>query len=219
MLFSKEIKAVIFDMDGVLLDSMQMWLHAVEIYLEAQGIVPGPGVSERVFTMSMMQVIAYLQEEYGLQGEPEAIMADMDARICRYYAEEVSAKAGAEALLNALQARGIPAVVATATNRISAEAGLKRCGLWPMIRQLFCCTELNTDKNRPDIYLAAAASLGLEPADCLVVEDALHAATTAKKAGFRLLTVYDEASTALQPRLQALGDGYVRCLEELHFET
>ena len=123
------MKGAIFDMDGTLLDSMQVWAHVGEQYLQNRGIEPEDGLGDVLFPMSMRDGAVYVKEKYGLPDSPDTIVADMNAIVFAAYRDEVIPKPGVVAYLEALKKRGIPMAVATATDRPMVEAALARTGL------------------------------------------------------------------------------------------
>ena len=159
------MKGAIFDMDGTLLDSMQVWVHVGEQYLRNRGIEPEEGLGDVLFPMSMRDGAVYVKEKYSLPDPPDTIVTDMDAIVFAAYRDEVLPKPGVAAYLESLKKQGIPMAVATATNRPMVEAALARTGLAGYFKQIFTCTEIGAGKERPDIYLAAAKAFGTHPAD------------------------------------------------------
>ena len=132
-----------------------------------------------------------------------------------FYHNIAAPKAGAIRVMEAMRARGIKMCVATATDRPLAEPALRRCGMLKYIERIFTCGEENTSKTSPDIFLNAAAFLGTDAGETLVVEDALYAVRTAKNAGFPVVAVYDRSSDDLQDQIKSLCDYYFASLEEM----
>lgn len=130
------MKGAIFDMDGTLLDSMQVWVHVGEQYLRNRGIEPEEGLGDVLFPMSMRDGAVYVKERYGLPDPPDTIVTDMDAIVFAAYRDEVLPKPGVAAYLESLKKQGIPMAVATATNRPMVEAALARTGLAGYFKQI-----------------------------------------------------------------------------------
>ena len=125
-------------------------------------------------------------------------------------------KPGADRLLERLAALGVPCGIATASEAFQARDAMVRLGLWKHF--LFAFSSLQYGSKRgPNLYLAAARSLGSAPARTLVFEDALHAARTAKEAGFLVAGVYDPSSQADQEALRAVCDWYLPRLDDAAF--
>lgn len=203
---------IIFDADGTLLDSTEMWMEAGARYLAGLGVTAEPALSERMFSMSIHNSACYLKEHYQLPQSPEEIIAGINASIRHFYQTEVRAKPGVLAFLQRLQAAGVPMTVATATDRPLIEDGLRCCGLRSYFQELFTCSEIGQGKEQPAIYLAACAHMRTDISKTWVFEDALHAAKTAKAAGFRVAAVFDPASRRDIAELRSISDLYLEDL-------
>ena len=203
------IRGAIFDLDGVLLDSMGIWKDLGARYLRARGISPAPGLGEVLFAMSMEQGAAYLKTHYPLpEGEVE-IWDGIAALLADYYGYEVPAKPGAEELLHFFSRRGIPMAAATSSPRNHVERALTRLGLRPYLKTILTTTEIGESKHAPTIYHRAAAALGTVPAETLVFEDSLYAMQTAKAAGYRTVGVYDGQGEPDQAGLRQAAEVYL----------
>ena len=123
------IKAMIFDADGVLLDSLSVWKELGKRYITDLGYQPVAGMDEILFSMSMEQGAAWLKNRFTLEYSEEKIVMDLKARIRKYYFEEVPAKSGARELLQCLAEQKIPAAVATSSPREHICRALERNGL------------------------------------------------------------------------------------------
>lgn len=202
------IKGAIFDMDGTLLDSMPVWEHASERYLEQKGIKVRERLSEVLFTMSMQQGAAYVKEKYKLTEDIDTLVSAVNDIVFEAYEKKVTPKPGAPEFLECLEKAGVPMAVATSTDRRMAEAALRRTGLMHYFKAVFTCTEVGRGKREPDIYHAAAECLGTAPAETWVFEDALYALRTAKAAGYRTVGVYDLLSAGDRKEMEETADIY-----------
>lgn len=203
------IRGVIFDVDGVLLNSMPVWENLGEIYLEHLGIEAEKGLGETLFAMSLEEGADYLIENYGLKQTPEEIIAGLNREVQDFYGRKVPLKEGVRGYLQEFRDRKIPMAIATSGDRANAEAALKRLKVLSYFRAVFTCTEIGSSKSQPDIYYAAALQLDTDPSDTWVFEDALHAIRTAKKAGFRTAGVYDRASGRDLAQIRDTADIYL----------
>lgn len=208
------LRGAIFDMDGTLLDSMQVWENAGEDYLRTLGCVPEEGVGELMKSMSLQQAALYCRERYALPLSVEEIMAGVNGRVERFYRQEARLKPGALDFLRTLSQRGVRMCLATATDLHLVEAALDRCGVRTYFSALFTCTQVGSGKDEPHIYRAALRHLGTGRADTLVFEDALYAARTAKGDGFVTVGVAD-AYEKNEGELERLSDFFLRDLREL----
>ena len=203
------IRGVIFDVDGVLLNSMPVWENLGEIYLERLGIEAEKGLGETLFAMSLEEGADYLIENYGLKQTPEEIIAGLNREVQDFYGRKVPLKEGVRGYLQEFRDRKIPMAIATSGDRANAEAALKRLKVLSYFRAVFTCSEIGSSKSHPDIYYAAALQLDTDPSDTWVFEDALHAIRTAKKAGFRTAGVYDRASGRDLAQIRDTADIYL----------
>ena len=203
------IRGAVFDLDGVLLDSMGIWKDLGVRYLRGRNVRPEPGLSEILFSMSMEQGAAYLKAHYRLAGTEEEILQGIADMLERFYYDEVPAKPGAEALLRFLRDRGIPMAAATSSPRDHVTRALDRLGLLPYLHTIFPTGEVGQSKHTPLIYQKAAAAVGSAPAQTLVFEDSLYALRTAAGAGFRTVGIYDPDGESDQDGLCAAAEFYL----------
>lgn len=199
------IQGAIFDADGTLLDSMQIWKEAGARYLQQFGIELSDEAYKKMFTMSLEESAVFLKEHYGLQDSPDKIKRDVLKNIEDFYRFEVSAKPGVHSFLCKMKKENIPMAIATSGDRALLESALERLNIRHYFKEIFTCTELLTSKKEPFIYYEAAKHLGTQPQKTVVFEDVLYAIETAKKAGFITAAVSDTQSDgeAAQIRLQA----------------
>ncbi len=207
-----EIEGAIFDMDGTLLDSMPAWDRVGADYLESRGVQPPPDLRAHTRNLSLAQGADYFKSRFGLPESRAEIMAGMDKVIERAYRSSIGPKAGAAALLETLQARGVRVCLATATDRYLVELALTRCGLRDYFAEIFTCGQVGSGKDQPLIFHKALAFLGTEKAKTWVFEDALYAVRTAKAAGFPVAALRDGSEPG-QEQLRQLADLYC---EDLH---
>ncbi len=209
------IRAAIFDMDGTLLDSNGHWEKAPDVYLAGLGKQAQPGLAQVIFDMTLPEAADYLIREYGIEQTPEEILAGVNQAMEAFYREETPLKEGVRELIDELQMRGIPLIVATVTDRPLVEVALRRHGLLDYFEGIVTAAEVGTGKNGPAIFLEAAKRLHAKPEQTLVFEDALHAVKTAKKAGFVTVGVYDWVSEAKQEEMKRTADVYLESFTDL----
>ncbi len=211
------IRAAIFDLDGVVLDSMSIWKDLGARYLLHRGLTPEPGLGELLFSMSMEQGADYLRTHYPLPPE-EDVLAGLSAMLRDFYYNEVPEKDGAREALAFLQDRGVAVTAATSSPRTHVTRALERLGLLPYFRAIFTTGELGVSKHRPDIYHLAAQ--GTPPDQTLVAEDSLYALQTAAAAGYRTVGIFDANGEADQQGLRNTAEVYLTSLARLpaHWE-
>lgn len=210
----KKIKGAIFDVDGVLLDSMGMWMNLAEDYVKRLGADPEENLTSIVFSMSMEQGAEYISEHYSLGMTAEEIRDGISDSIRDFYFNEVKAKPGAEELVKSFKDAGIKMTAATASPREHIERALERNGLLGYIDGVLTCAEMGSSKHEPDIYYTAASHIGTEPEETLVFEDSLYALRTAAKAGFHAVGVFDADGETDQEGMKETAEIYIKDLNE-----
>ena len=188
------IKGVIFDVDGVLLNSMPVWENLGELYLDHLGIEAEKNLGETLFEMSLEEAADYLISHYNLEKTVEEVVQGLNKEVEDYYAKRVPLKEGVRQYLEEFRERKIPMVIATTGDRKNAEAALSRLKVLPYFQGVFTASEIGSGKDQPDIYFAALLQLDTEPEQTWVFEDTYQALRTAKHAGFKTVAVYDKAN-------------------------
>ena len=100
------------------------------------------------------------------------------------------------------------------SDRVNVEAAFTRHGILSYFQEILTCSEMHTDKTKPDIFLEAARRLQAAPADILVFEDVLHALKTAGKAGFQTAAVFDRYSAGQEKEIRETADYYLKTFKE-----
>ena len=202
------IKCGIFDFDGTLFDSMEVWESVGEIFLATLNRKAKPDLADVIKTMSLYQSAEYLKKEYSLSLSIEVIMEDINKTIEDFYFYEALPKKGVVKFLERLKSQGIHICIATATDRYLIEAALKRCELENYFEKIFTCTEVGHGKDEAIIYEVAAEHFNVNKDETIVFEDAFHAIETAKKAGFIVAGVFDK-SEKNQSEIRTMADYYI----------
>ena len=211
------IDGVVFDLDGTLTDSMHIWNEAPKALVRRFGGAPPEDLAEQLKEMGRLEASEYMTKTFRLPCTPQEIMDGVNELVTRAYREQVPAKPGAAALLDRLKRLGVPCGIATASEAFQARDAMVRLGLWDHFLFAFSALQYGS-KTGPELYFAAARSLGTAPEHTLVFEDALHAIRTAKAAGFRVAAVYDASAEDDQEEIRSLADYYIRSFEEM-FDT
>ena len=196
------LKGLIFDFDGTLFDSMFIWDTAGESYLRSIGKEPKADLQKVLKPMSLLQSAQYIREKYDIPLSVEDIMDGVNRTVEDFYFHTVEPKQGVIDFLEELHRRNIKMCIATATDRYQVEAALQRCKMRHFFSEIFTCTEVGSGKDRPDIFRKAMEHLQTNRSNTAVVEDAYHAAFTAKQDGFMVVGVYDSHESRQQELLQ-----------------
>lgn len=201
----------IFDMDGTLVDSMGYWKRLGREFLAQKGVTENvEPVLERIKPMTMTESAALFIESFSLSGTPEGIAAEMNAVMDEHYRRDVPLKPGAAAYVQALRSRA-PGCAWPPPHR-SPWPGLclERLGVADQFAFLLSCDAVGSGKDRPDVFLEAAAAWGPLRRTPAAFEDAIYAARTAKQAGFYTVGIYDETSAGRWAEMTALADETIR---------
>jgi len=184
------IKGVLFDMDGVLVDSEPFICKAVIMMFEELGVSVLPEDFQPFVGMGENRYIGGVAELHKINVDIELVKARTYNIYEKIVKGHLSALPGAHEFISKCSKRGFRLALATSADRIKMEVNLKEIGL---SKETFhaIVTGLDIEKKKPfpDIYLKAASNLGLNPADCLVVEDAVSGIEAGKAAGCRCLAV------------------------------
>ena len=211
-----KLEGAIFDLDGTLTDSMGIWDQVPLDLVRRFGGDPPENLAWDIREMGREEAAVYLIRRFSLPCTPERALEEVNSLVTEAYRDRVAMKPGADALLERLSACGVPCGIATASEAFQARDAMVRLGLWRHF--LFALSALQFgSKSGPELYLAAARALGSAPERTVVFEDALHAARTARQAGFLVAGVYDPSADGDQAALKSLCRWYLPRLDAPDF--
>ena len=216
------MRAVLWDMDGTLVDSEKLWdVSMHELYGRLGGVMT-PEVRESTVGGSAESVMATVYADLGLEPDPVAMTESADwlhDRTGELFEAGLPWRPGARELLDALLANGVPMALVTNTRRKLTEQALKSIGTHYFSASV-CGDEVERAKPDPDIYVRAAELLGYPPEVCLAVEDSVTGTTAAEAAGCPVLVVPNDVEVPAGPRRRHVAtlDGLtVAELRNVHF--
>ncbi len=182
------IEAVIFDLDGVLLESEEVWDAAREELVRERGGRYDAEVQRAMMGMSSLEWSRYLHEVAGVPDEPEAINAEVMRRMLAAYGERLPLLPGAVEAVRRIGER-VPLGLASSSNRVLIDHVLEAAGLAALFRATVSSEEVAQGKPAPDVYLEAARQLGVAPGRCAAVEDSHGGIRAAHAAGMRVVAI------------------------------
>lgn len=211
----RNIDAVIFDMDGTLVDSMWMWKSIDIEYLGSFGIEMPEDLQKNIEGMSFSETAVYFKEFFHLKDSLDQIKSEWNRMAWEKYRTQVPLKDGVTELLDYLKMNKIPAGIATSNSRELTELIIQTLGIQDYFASIRTSCEVEKGKPSPDIYLLTAKDLGVEPSGCLVFEDVLQGIMAGKNAGMKVCAVYDEHSGKDTEEKIRLADYYVHSMREV----
>ncbi len=211
----KDIKAVIFDLDGTLIDSMWMWRDIDIEFLYKFGIELPEDLQESVQGMSFTETALYFKERFSLELSFEEIKEDWNKMAWEKYATVIPLKEGVKRLLDFLRDGGIKLGIATSNSRELVDLVTKHLCINDYFDSIRTSCEVKAGKPSPDIYLLVAQDLKVEPSNCLVFEDVIQGIMAGKSAGMNVAAIYDAASEKDMEKKKELADYYFDSFEEL----
>ncbi|HEX3226758.1 MAG TPA: HAD family phosphatase [Gaiellaceae bacterium] len=207
------ISAVVFDMDGVLLASEEVWDAVRETYVRERGGRYDEEIQRAMMGMSSTEWSRYLHETAGVPDEPAAINAEVVRRMLASYREHLPLIEGAADAVHRLAAN-YPLGLASSSNREIIDTVLDVAGLAACFTATVSSEEVAHGKPEPDVYLEAARRLAVEPTQCAAIEDSHGGIRSAKAAGMRVIAIPNPTYPPDEESL-AQADTVLRSLDEL----
>jgi HAD superfamily hydrolase (TIGR01509 family) len=182
------IEVVVFDMDGVIVDSEQVWDDVREQLAKERGGRWHEGAQAAMMGMSSPEWSAYMHDEIGLPESPDEINAEVVDRMLDRYRERLPLIDGAVEAVRRL-APEFRLGVASSSNRPLITAVLDRAGIAELFHAVVSSEEVAGGKPAPDVYLEAARRLGVRPENVVAIEDSANGVRSAKAAGMRVIAI------------------------------
>src|SRR3712207_1989813 len=214
---SWKIRAVIFDLDGVLADSEQVWDAARRRLTQDSGGRWSESATQDMMGMSSIEWSRYMHEELGVKMPPEEISAAVVERMEGLYREHLPLVSGAREAAQRVAARW-PLGLAPSANRPVIEVVLELSDLRGFFETTVSSEEVARGKPAPDVYLEAARRLGVDPTLCAAVEDSSSGILSAHAAGMRVVAIPNQVFPPSEDALEA-ADAVIPSLQELHQEV
>lgn len=210
-----EIECAIFDLDGTLLDSTDVWVKIDYDFMGKRGLEVTEKYMEEIKTHNLSTGAEYVVKEYGLNESPDDVLKEWYDAAQHAYDYEVVLKPYAKEYLEKLKSKGIKLAVATSSDRELFEKCLKRNEIYNLFDSITTTSEVERGKKFPDVYIEAARRCSVDIDKCVVFEDILSATKAAKSGGFKVVVVADEASKSDEREIRAICDAFINSYEEI----
>ena len=208
--------ALIFDFDGTLADSLWVWDDVDKRFLMKHNIAYDKEYAETITVLGFESGADYTIKKFNLDLSAEEIIEEWKALSKDAYANNVHLKPYAKTYLEKLSNAGIHMAIATSLQRQILEPCLKLNGVFHLFDSISVCDEITDNgKSTPAVYEHAAQALGVELNKCIVFEDVVPAALSAKRGGAYVVGVYDEHKHQATQELREISDEFIENYEQL----
>ena len=212
--------ALIFDLDGTLIDSMWVWVAIDKEYLKKYNLKEPDGFYENMEGKSYVEVARYYQEIFPeLSLTLDEIMDEWTKMAHEKYMTQVPLKEGAKSFLKEVRRQGIRTGIATSNSKEMVMDTLKALEIDDLFDSVRSACEVAAGKPSPDVYLLVSEDLEIHPEKCLVFEDVPMGILAGKYAGMKVCAIEDEFSKAQEDKKRELADYYIKDYNDIINQT
>jgi HAD superfamily hydrolase (TIGR01509 family) len=205
------IEAIIFDAEGVVVDTEKLWDHSQDILLGNRGLIyDREYLKPRMAGQTLLDGATLMVEYYALSETPEIVASERHAIIHELFENEISFIRGFQEFMEWVQNTSLKYAIATAMNKTLMEKVERKLGLERYFGEnIYHIEDVgNKSKPAPDVFLLAAEKLGIGPESCLVIEDAPHGIEAAKRAGMRSAGLVTTFTRELLHKADIIADDF-----------
>ncbi len=206
---------IVFDCDGVLIDSVDVWMDLEASLGRRAGIEVTEKDTEILLTLTIPEVGDYFHNTYGLGNSPEEVVAMIDEHMMDFYGNRSHACEGASELVESLAELGVHMSVASSSRSPYILTGLKHVGLARYMDAIMSVDDVQASKREPKVFEACREAMGTSLENTWGVEDSLYAVRTLHNAGFKVLTVFGHDMGGTREEFAALSNKVVSSLSEV----
>lgn len=203
-MFARPVEGVLFDMDGLLIDTEAVYIDALQAAARAMNLEMPLAFCHSMIGIPGPICDGMICDFYGPEFALEIFSAHFDAHAHRIFEAGVPVKQGAVELLGFLRRRGLPLAIATSSSQATVARHLGRAGLLQHFKAVATRDDVARGKPHPDVYLEAARRLGIPPANCIAFEDSNVGLTAAHAAGTMAIMVPDIVAPTDEVRAKCL---------------
>lgn len=210
-----DIKAAIFDLDGTLIDSMGLWNSIDVNYLKKFNLAVPERLQDDICHLNFQETAAYFKDRFNIPDSLDKIMADWHNMAYDAYCTSIKLKKGVVEFLQFLKDSNIKIALATSNSNDLLEASLKANKIYDFFDAITTTSEVERNKEFPDVYLLAAKKLSVAPESCMVFEDLPTAIKGAKKGNMKVVGIYDAWNEDQWSLIKSLSDYSIKDYREL----
>ena len=211
-------KAVIFDLDGTLIDSMWMWRDIDIEFLGRYGIELPVDLQSSIEGMSFSETAMYFKERFEIPESVDWIKEEWNRMAKDIYTNKIPLKEGTKEFLQFLKNKGMKMGIATSNSIELVTIVTEKLGIREYFDEIHTSCEVKQGKPAPDIYLYVAKTLDVKPEQCLVFEDVIQGIMAGKNAGMEVCAVWDSYSEDITVQKQECADYYIHSYLDIEME-
>lgn len=211
----ESIKAVIFDMDGTLIDSMWLWKDVDIEYLNKHHLELPKNLQKDIEGMSFSETAYYFKERFHIEDDVESIKADWNFLAGELYKSKVELKPFVMDFINECIQRGIKLGIGTSNSKELLAVIMERFELSPYFDSVRTSCEVEKGKPDPAIFLKVCEDLGVLPSECMVIEDVPNGIIAANNADMFSVAIHDDFSKHMEAEKRSLADFYINGYDEI----
>ncbi|MGD8776917.1 MAG: HAD family phosphatase [Syntrophobacterales bacterium] len=211
---AKRLEAVLFDMDGVIVDSEPLWTEAEIQFLARRSLSYSPQLKAVLMGRDSREAVGILIKHYNLGESVDDVIEERNELVAGLFRELLQPIPYALDLVKSVRHSGVKTSMASSSPKRLIELVLDKFSIAALFDLVLSGDQVARGKPAPDIYLTAARELGVIPDNCLVIEDAPNGVASAKAAGMRCLAI----STSANAADLAMADQVVRSFEEVDLQ-
>lgn len=212
-------EAVIFDMDGTIIDSMWIWNELASRSFIRNGVDVPDNLEHTIFSMNFSEAANYCIKLIGSDQTPDQLIEEWSKDAKLLYAEEITLKPYVREFLKFLKSSGYTVCLTTSNFLEIAQMILERFSISSYFDSITVTSEVERSKLFPDVFLLTARKHDIEPEKCIVFEDSYYAIQGAKEAGMTVIGVYDDYTRYLEDEIKLLSDDFIYTFEGLEKNT
>ena len=210
-----DFKCAIFDLDGTVLDSTDIWTEIDVEFFAERGMALPEGYGKTIAPMGFERAAEYTVNTYGLKETPRQVVDVWNRMSHEKFKNDVKLKPGAKEYLEHLKGAGVALCIATASQEDMFMPALQSNGISHLFDYVTTLKEVKRGKGFPDIYLKSAEKAGFTAKECVVFEDLLAGVSGAKYGGFYTVAMYDKNSQKDIEKIKITADKLIYSFKEL----